>query len=150
VHLQVVGRTDRPFGYLAQVQRRCPSNYWRVVREAHEELGLAVSAGPCCAWANVVPVKERDITVLSPTLLDGAVFTGVLLRTLMRHGTKNFSLAAILKPDGVVWRILDRGDPARPNADWGCMELFGSNVVATDPFVLHDLLRKAVSGPSTP
>src|SRR5207245_5838193 len=104
-----------------------------------------------------VPVKERDLTIVSSTLQEGALFISRLLRTLIEYGTCNFSLVAMPNPayvigkaadddfrswPTVVWRLVDRGDPAVSRSDIGCMELFGSPVVATDPFQvagwLHD------------
>ncbi len=148
-HLQVVGG-DRPFAYPRTIRDRCLADYWARVRTAHEKLGLAFAAGPCVGWANLVPVKERDITAVSPTLSDGAAFVGSVLQALADRGTRNCSLAAILRPDDdgdfrdwppVLWRLVDRGDPSVPHADIGCMELFGSTVVATDPYLVAGWLR---------
>jgi hypothetical protein len=70
-------------------------------------------------------------------------------RALAQHGTRNFSLAAIVSPGylsardcpyrfaswpAVVWRFVDRGDPDVRHADIGTMELFASPVIAADPY----------------
>ena len=70
--------------------------------------------------------------------------------------TNSFSLAAILAPGyptrlaagdrfaawpPVVWRLVDRGDRAARHGDIGCMELFGTPVIATDPFAVARWLR---------
>jgi hypothetical protein len=162
-HLQVVGRGSRHFAYPEAIAARCPPDYWVRARVAHEELGLAVAAGPCAAWASLVPVKDRDVTAVSENLHDGAGFVYEVLRRLIDHGTHNFSVAAILSPaylkpgaggrfagwPAVLWRIVDRGLPTARNNDMGCMELFGSSVVATDPFLVAEWLRRspAASGP---
>lgn len=148
VHLQVFGRHDRPFAYPARVRAWSPADYWARVRAAHEALGLAVGDGDCVGWVNLVPVKERDLTLCSPTLRAGAAFAHTLLAALAAAGTKNFTLAAHVAPPGaafrgwppVLWRFVDRGDPAVRHSDWGVMEMFGTSVVASDPFAVRRLL----------
>jgi diadenosine tetraphosphate (Ap4A) HIT family hydrolase len=157
-HAQVVGRGGRHFAYPEGIAARAPADYWDTVRDVHAELGLAVEFDGGVAWANLVPVKERDITAFSRTLIDGADMMYTILRTLMQRGTNSFSLTAILAPvstngcetperfrnwQPVLWRLLDRGDAHARHADIGCLELFGSSVVATDPFELARWLRAA-------
>lgn len=75
---------------------------------------------------------------------------------LIRSGSNSFSLVAILAPGypvrlasggrfaawpPVVWRLVDRGDRAARHGDIGCMELFGTPVIATDPFAVAGWLR---------
>lgn len=148
-HAQVAGRGDRHFAYPEAIAARAPGTYWDTVRAVHEDLGLAVDFAGGIAWANLVPAKERDITGFSTTLPDGADMMHSILQALMRRGTNSFSLAAILAPGyasgreqperfrnwpPVVWRLVDRGDVRTRHADIGCLELFGSGVVASDPF----------------
>lgn len=148
-HAQVAGRHRRHFAYPEAIAARAQADYWDTVRTVHQNLGLAFAFDTGIAWANLVPAKERDITAMSTTLLGGAEMMHAILGTLMKHGTNSFSLAAILAPgyagalaqDGrfsdwppVVWRLVDRGDAHARHADIGCLELFGSGIVATDPF----------------
>jgi hypothetical protein len=122
-----------------------------------ELAGLTVTEGECVGWVSLAPIKERDFTALSVNVTDGARFMYRIWRDLAREGTRNFSLAAILSPghvagrDGpgrfarwpnVVWRFVDRGDPEVTHGDIGTMELFGSAVIASDPFVVAGLLRR--------
>jgi diadenosine tetraphosphate (Ap4A) HIT family hydrolase len=160
-HLQVVGREDRHFAYPETVAARCPEDYWRGLRIVHEDLNLLVRQDRSIALANVVPMKERDITVFSPSILEGAQFVYDVLQALIRRGTNSWSLAAILSPGyvtnqnlydrfsswpPVLWRLLDRGDLRTSHGDFGCMELWGSSVVATDPFVVTGWLKEAAGG----
>lgn len=158
-HLQVVGRERSHFAYPETIAGRCPSDYWSRLGEVHRELGLAVSDGDCAAWANLAPVKERDVTAISETLTGGARFVYRIWKTLAAQGTKDFSLAAILSPaylaqecperfarwPNVVWRFVDRGDPQVRHGDIGTMELFGSSVVGTDPFEVARWLKSSVN-----
>lgn len=152
-HVQVVGREDSHFGLAEQVARCCPQDYWQRLADVHEALGLAHHSGASSAWANLCPVKERDVTLTSPDLVTGAKVVFDVLQSLIRNGTTSFSLAAILKPDGaaagtrfhhdrrfshwpeVVWRLVDRGDVRSAHADIGALELLGGTAaVATDPW----------------
>ncbi len=155
-HLQIVGRADRQFAYAETVVARGPADYWDRMRTVHEELGLAVSHDRCVAWANLAPIKERDISAASPTIHEGAIFMYGILQKLIRQGSSSFSLAAIPSPgyvsgDGsderfskwppVLWRLVDRGDMRVAHSDIGCMELFGSSVLAADPFLVAQFMK---------
>lgn len=147
-HLQVIGRRGRAF---PAVERLCgiPNTLTRTW-EAHEKLGLACDISKCKAFVDLVPVKERAFTVYSPDLVSGAQVVRDFVRKLRDHGTRNFSLAAILVPDefrpraddpGVVWRFADRGNPDAKHGDIGSMELLlGVSVVASDPYQVADIL----------
>ena len=158
-HLQVVGRHDRPFSYQDRVVTHCPADYWARVQTVHDDLGLSVRDGRTVGWASLVPTKERDVSVVSHTLGEGAALVFNALQALYRRGTNTFSLAAILSPSyvrgrghdqrfwawpNVLWRLVDRGDTKAAHADIGSMELFGSSVIATDPFLVADWLKEGV------
>ncbi len=150
-HLQIVGRPGRHFAYAEQTAAEAPADYWGRMYAAHAALGLAVDGDGASAWATLVPAKERDVTAISRSLVDGAALVHDVLQALIRHGTNTCSLAAILRPGypapapahsrfagwpPVVWRLVDRGDRAVRHGDIGCLELFGSPVIATDPFIV--------------
>jgi hypothetical protein len=156
-HVQIVAREDRHFAYPESVAARCPIDYWQRLFVAHERAGLTVTEGECAGWVSLAPVKERDFTALSRNVTDGARFMYRIWRDLAHQGTRNFSLAAILSPEHVtardgparfarwpklVWRFVDRGDPEISHGDIGTMELFGSAVIANDPFAVAGLLRR--------
>jgi hypothetical protein len=156
-HIQIVAREDRHFAYPELIAARCPIDYWQRLFAAHEQAGLTVREGECAGWVSLAPVKERDFTALSRDVPQGARFMYRIWRDLARQGTRNFSLAAILSPGhvagrdapqrfsrwpNVVWRFVDRGDPAVSHGDIGTMELFGSAVIASDPFTVAGLLRR--------
>jgi len=159
-HLQVLGRTDRHFGYPAGVAALTWPRYWQTTAKVHLDLGLAVDVGGAAlAYANLAPVKERDLTALTNgPLVDGARAVWPLLQSLITAGTTSWSLAAIVNPrllglpvdayrewPDVIWRVVDRGDIASRAADIGAAELYASTVVAADPYVVADLLRSATT-----
>jgi hypothetical protein len=156
-HLQVVGRDDEQhFAYPETVVARCPADYWQQMHRIHEDLGLATAESECVAWASLVSVKECDTCVISPNIHDGAVFVYKLLQILLQRGTNSFSLAAIPSPflfsghcsvdrfrnwPSVLWRLVDRGDIRVRHSDIGSLELFGSAIVATDPWLVASRFR---------
>jgi len=154
-HLQVVGRRSRHFAYPERIVHSCPPDYWYDAGAAHERMGLGVAAGSSSGFANVCPTKEADFTVLSRSVVQSAPHVWALVRSLVARGTTSFSLAAIISPNHlsratvdiryanwppVVWRFIDRGDVRGPQADIGTLELFGSTIVATDPYRVADAL----------
>jgi hypothetical protein len=65
-------------------------------------------------------------------------------------GVRSFNLAlwrpqldAIDDPFPPIVRIVDRGDPVIRPSDIGAMELYGSPIVASDPYQLVAALRAA-------
>jgi hypothetical protein len=157
-HTQIVAREDRHFSFPEMIADRCPMDYWQRVQHAHAQAGLTILTSDCQAWVSLAPVKERDVTVLSDNVADGARCIYRIWRSLARQGTRNFSLAAIPSPGyftahddcparfarwpRVVWRFVDRGDPDVRHADIGTLELFGSPVVANDPYAVAQFLRE--------
>jgi hypothetical protein len=119
-----------------------------------------IKRGGCVAWANIAPVKERDLSVISPSFHEGAIFFYRLLQALKAHGSNSFSIAAIPSPNfiagsnvddrfsswpNVLWRFADRGDLAARHSDYGSMELFASASLATDPFLVAQWLNEDVA-----
>jgi diadenosine tetraphosphate (Ap4A) HIT family hydrolase len=158
-HIQIVGKEgDQHFGYAETLLTRCGPDYWERVREVHEDLELIVTRGRAVAWVNVAPVRDRDITIASATIREGAQLVYDLLQVLIERGTNNFTLAAILSPEYVtneisrhgwkwplvLWRLIDRGDMRVKHSDVGAMEFFGSCVVASDPFKIAQWVKGGI------
>jgi hypothetical protein len=149
-HLQVLGRTDRHFAYAETIRARCPEHYWQSVEAVHRDIGLRLGDAESTAWVNIVPVKERDMVVAAPSFKSGASLIFDMLQVLYAHGTNNFTLAAIVSPSyvrgggangfhdwpAILWRFVDRGDMRARHSDIGGAELFGSSIIATDPWQL--------------
>jgi len=154
-HVQILGREDSHFGIAEQVARCCPRDYWKRIADVHESIGLAHPIGDSKAWANLCPVKERDVTLVSSDLVSGAAAIFEVLRALIQSGTTSFSLAAIIKPQNeptdsrfdqwpVVWRFVDRGDIRAAHADIGSLELLGgTSGVATDPWSVARFIQNS-------
>jgi hypothetical protein len=140
-------------------------SYFTELLAAYRALGLIVLDGRATAFASLTPVKEREVVLLAPgsawrgpagspeadvSYLAIAEQCGYLIAAYRTLGVAAFDLALFGPPlddDSPEWddfpvvaRLVDRGDPLSTTADVAAMELFGSSVVAHDPFLLaHDL-----------
>ena len=121
-------------------------------------------------FASLTPIKERETVLLAPTYQDGtldpaeiSVLSDQLRDTLwamqQRMGVLALNVALYGPPLGpgkeeaetaaegnwsgfpLVARLVDRGNPLSATSDIAGLELFGSSVVASDPFETATLLR---------
>jgi hypothetical protein len=144
-------------------------NYFDDLYRVHSALGLATSIGQTRVLASLTPVKEKELLLISPSRwVDNDDFVhaiSVVLQALTGVlGVQSFNLALYQRPIDVAesthprsgarrwedWdgfpamvRIVDRGDLQRRTADMGCMELYGSSVISTDPFQVIEAIRSA-------
>jgi hypothetical protein len=131
-------------------------DYFADLAEAHRALGLAAEIGPVARFALLTPTKEREIVLLAPadTGLSGIVapLAQTLQVMLDSMGVQAFNVAVFGPPLGdvderwagfpLVARLVDRGDPNSDASDIAAMELFGSSVIASDPFEVARALQR--------
>lgn len=136
---------------------------------AHRALGLCVTRGEITALASLTPAKEREVVLLAPPSvwktagagdvaatappLDGLARALGSVVTMYRELGVLALNAAIFGPplDGaggwegfpLVARLVDRGDPLSSTADVAALELYGSSVIAHDPFAVARRLAEA-------
>jgi len=123
----------------------------------HRSVGLVVEmGGGVTLVAHLTPRKERELLLVgSPGMEEtDPPFADALARTLLayrdRIGVRSFNLALWRAPlahaEGwetfppMAW-LVDRGDPLLRPSDIGAMELYGTPIVASDPFDLIEALR---------
>jgi galactose-1-phosphate uridylyltransferase len=131
------------------------ANYFEDLYRVHDALGLARRVGETRVFASLTPVSEKELVLISPTRWldndDMIVAIGrVLDRYTHRLGTQSFNLVLFQRPIDAAeedWtgfpalvRIIDRGEPQARATDIGCMELFGSSVIKTDPYRVIEAL----------
>ena len=142
-------------------------DYFADLAAVHRALGLMAGTGKLDWFASLTPVKEREVDVLAPTYRDATLDPaelGVLAEPLAvtlrvaldTMGVRAFNAVVFGPPLGgaepgwesfpLVARFVDRGNPLSPTSDIAGLELFGTSVVATDPFDVARALR-AVSPP---
>lgn len=118
----------------------------------HKALGIGDSYNSVKVFANLTPIKEKEVVIIAENLDDS--FVSVLFRCLdfyiNKLNVQSFNVGITLPPlDGswkgfpIIARIVDRGELTTKTVDIGAMELYaGSSVVASDPFILFENLRK--------
>jgi hypothetical protein len=133
--------------YAAETNR----DYFDDLVAAHRALGLAGENGEAVWLASLTPAREREVDILLPLERSGelpirqlaAPLAALLAGMRQRMGVVAFNLAVFGPPAGdteawpgfpLVARFVDRGDPLATTADVAAMELFGSSVIASDPF----------------
>ncbi len=146
-------------------------NYFDDLYRVHAALGLAMTIGQTRVVASLTPVKEKEILLMSPTRwIDNDDFKDAIsavLRVYVQNlGVQSFNLALFQRPidvaetvrpwDGArgwedwdgfpaIVRIVDRGDLQVRAADVGCMELYASSVISSDPFEVIGAIGQASS-----
>jgi galactose-1-phosphate uridylyltransferase len=143
---------SRMFHAAETYRERCGRDYFGDLCKVHETLGLGVSEGSVCSFASLVPVKDKEIVVVSTDALKGnltavrAVYRA--LRCMIdKLGVTSFNCAVWFPPFGeesgrpTIVRVVDRGNIFKRPADMAAMELYGSSVIAADPYRVADALR---------
>ncbi|HEY1387926.1 MAG TPA: hypothetical protein VGF38_05220 [Ktedonobacterales bacterium] len=152
----------------ARYRQETGGGYFADLAAVHAALGLAVpiADSPVTLFASLTPAKEREFVLLAdPWRDDGnggqrlaleslaeplAAALEVMLHTL---GVRAFNVAIFGPPlpgdpraakwasFPLVARFVDRGNPLAPTSDIAALELFGSSVIASDPFDVARSLR---------
>lgn len=134
--------------------------------EDDPDAASGASGGKVERFASLTPIKEREIVLIAPTYYDGRLDPaelGGLAETLAptiqialnTMGVRSFNVAAYGPPlatpqsTGDSWsgfpliaRFVDRGNPLSSTVDVAALELFGSSVIASDPFEVARILRQ--------
>ncbi|HEY7339668.1 MAG TPA: hypothetical protein VH591_02205 [Ktedonobacterales bacterium] len=164
------GRVELWRAAAARYRQETGGDYFADLVAVHAALGLAVplADSPVRLFASLTPAKEREFVLLAdPWRDDGnggqtlaleslaeplAAALEVMLRTL---GVRAFNVAIFGPPlpgdpraaewagFPLVARFVDRGNPLAPTSDIAALELFGSSVIASDPFDVARSLRTA-------
>jgi galactose-1-phosphate uridylyltransferase len=131
------------------------SDYFDDLYRVHDSLGLGIPAeGDVRAFASLSPIKEKELVVIGHSPEDESLHrtVGALLESYVQAlGVQSFNVAFYmppLAPAGEDWsgfptvvHLVDRGSPANRTSDIGAMELYAAPVVASDPFLVADVLR---------
>jgi hypothetical protein len=126
-------------------QRKYKTNYFQDLYKLHDSLGLAHQVKDVRLYASITPTKEKEIIIIpskAPHQSDSAknVIFKVLRCFIDIMGVHSYNLSIYCPPIDQEYefpyliKIIDRGSIFRPTADIGGMELFGSTVVADDPY----------------
>ncbi|MFP3946914.1 MAG: hypothetical protein ACOC5L_04560 [Halobacteriota archaeon] len=128
----------------ASYSREYGNNYFHDLFTVHEALGIGTEMKGVKIMANLAPIKEKELIMISgePTNLSHCISKA--LKCYHRLGVRSFTLAIFMPPlvERSSWkdfpyvvRLVDRGDPMNRTTDIGAMELYaGHSVVSSDPY----------------
>jgi hypothetical protein len=161
-HAQVTATRDAHYPKVEHLRRAAAtynaqqgSDYFEDLYRVHGSLGLGIPAeGGVRAFASLSPIKEKELMVFGERPEDHHLSrtVGTLLEGYVRNlGVRAFNVAFYMPPlvpieedwsgfPTVVY-LVDRGSPANRTSDIGAMELYAAPVVASDPFLVADVLR---------
>lgn len=127
--------------------------YFEDLYVVHDLVGLALSDKEVRIFTYLTPIKEKETVIITNALpsesnnVKSAIFK--MIRCFIdKLGVTSFNLTISMPPFGgsgefpYVVRIVDRGSIFKPTADMGGMELYGSSVIATDPYTVIKALRE--------
>ncbi len=162
-HAQVLVARDMPY---AKVQtlfhaadrygKETTGDYFDALFKAHESVGLASRDRETGLLAYLSPVKEKELMMIASSINDDLKVTifKVLRCCIDEMGVVSFNMSITMpsidgEGDGlpIITRIVDRGDIFKPTSDFGGMELYGTNVIGSDPYTVFETVRKPI--PST-
>jgi hypothetical protein len=121
------------------------NSYFDDLFSVHKELDLGFTAGNTKVMACLTPLKLNEVMILEDGLsgdMKRAVYR-VLACFRDQLEVTSFNLVIAFPPIGseqdwegfpVVVRMLDRGDAGEISSDISAMELWGANVISSDPF----------------
>jgi hypothetical protein len=153
-HAQILITRDRPYARVESLKRasqnyktKTNNEYFNDLYKVHKSLGLSYKLGDVKLFTSITPVKEKEIIIIStkPPSKDNQAKM-VIFKTLRFLidvlGVQSFNMSiscpSMSEEDEFPYiiQIVDRGDISKSTADIGGMELFGSTVVADDPYTI--------------
>jgi len=137
----------------AKYQKEYKTNYFPDLYKLHDSLGLAHQVEDVRLYASITPTKEKEIIIIpskAPHQSDSAknVIFNALRCFIDIMKVHSYNISIYCPPIDKKYefpyliKIIDRGSIFRPTADIGGMELFGSTVVADDPYEVILNLRE--------
>ncbi len=128
-------------------------NYFKDLYKVHKALGLSLDAD-IMGFANITPLKEKEFIIISyqnPSKSDEVKKTihRVLRCYIDRMGMNSFNLAISCPAFGesmypYLIQMVDRGNIFKSTADIGAMELYGSSVIADDPYYVINTINEFI------
>ena len=162
-HAQILMTRDRSYARVESLKRtikeykkETKSNYLNDVYMVHKSLGLSHKSGDVRLFAKITPIKEKEIIIISPEHPSKMDQTKKVIFNILRCfidvlGVQSFNMSiscpSMNEDDDdlpYIIQIVDRGDISKSTADIGGMELYGSTVVADDPYKVIDSLRECL------
>lgn len=133
--------------------RETGHDYFDVLYSVHESVGLAIVYRQIRLLTYLTPVKEKEIMMISSSINDALklIIFKVLRSFIDELGVVSFNLSIAMPPIGgiedefpIITRIVDRGDISKLASDFGGMELYGSNIIASDPYAVFQVIKNSI------
>jgi hypothetical protein len=164
-HLQMLINPHGFYGHQASMVSAAANykrDYWNDWIETHRQVGLEHEYNGIYLAATMTPVKEKEVVIIDPRpqrQADDCTFADAITLVLRSFidtlGVLSFNVGIYLPPyddDGkynlpLIARCVDRGDPSplpagkSKTADIGGMELYGSSIIASDPYKVIEAIR---------
>jgi hypothetical protein len=132
------------------------SDYFQDIYKAHHILGLSGKHGNIRFLCNLTPVKEKEVMVISPENPFLNKTTNETIFQILRCyiddlEVYSFNLSISCPAMGnekefpYIIRLVDRGSLLKKTGDIGGMELYGSVVVADDPYKVIGSLNETLN-----
>ena len=153
-HMQVLmsrdyyARVSALFKSARRYREEYHGDYFADLYRVHDAVGLAHSYREVKVLAHLTPVKEKEIMIIGDSLDEP--FREAIFKTLRAYIDRlsvmsfNLSFAIPVPPDDFPYivRMVDRGSIFKVTSDIGAMELYGTNVIASDPYKVIEVVRE--------
>ncbi len=131
------------------------TSYFKDLNRVYSSLGLSLNQGDVPLMVSITPIKEKEVMIISRKSPSRDNVTKETIFKVLRCfidilGVFSFNLSISCPPTDdqeefpYIIRIVDRGSLLKSTADIGGMELYGSSVVADDPFKIVKALRNVL------
>lgn len=125
------------------------ADYFQDLYQVHRSLGLSGNQGHIKFLASITPIKEKEVIIISSKMdLEAKKTIFKILRCFIDIlDVFSFNLSISCPPIDhqaelpYIIKIVDRGSLLKSTADMGGMELYGSSVVADDPYKIINLIN---------
>jgi galactose-1-phosphate uridylyltransferase len=133
-------------------KRKTGNNYFKDLYRVHRSLGLSGCHEDVHFFASITPIKEKEVVIISPENPSKIIELKKAIYRILRCfidilGVYSYNLSISCPPIDnekefpYIIKIVDRGRLLNSTADMGGMELYGSSVVADDPYKVIDVLK---------
>lgn len=132
-------------------KKKVGADYFNDLYQVHHSLGLSHENEDTHFFANITPLKEKEVVIISKNPFKDFQSKKTIFKILRCFidvmGVFSFNLSiscpSLNKKEKFPYiiRIVDRGSLLKSTADMGGMELYGSSVVADDPYKIINILK---------
>lgn len=155
-HAQVLMAKGRPYAKVASLidvakKYKGKKGYFNDLWSVHRSVGLGHDSKDVKAFVYLTPVKEKETFLFSEKSSPvHRYFKSIIFNTLRcmidTLGVTSFNMVILMEGLGqkgkipCVVRIVDRGSILKKTGDMGGMELYGTTVIASDPYLVSNAL----------